>query len=255
MFAIEHSGTLAAGLALSSALATAGLTLNMTEHFGTLVNEGKVNSNDKRLSGSYSDAVFGMSITTIVMSAMYITLYIIGMNKFRDNANIGTKKTFWSVLLIVMIISIVCGSLNIHLIERFEEIKMDGGIEMSPNMEPGKNYKIRGRYGTAVMTVASITTGLAVFGIIQLLSGFVLSGEMNMLPLTTPIKNEHDDLVKIPEKKYDDIVQSSKSSKSSKREYDNRVKSPKSSKREYDNRVKSPKSSKRVTKMDTYDFF
>ena len=92
LFGVEKSkmdtaGSLFAGLTLASIVTNGGLTINLTENFGTLWNDGDVKheaGGGDKLVGTYANAVTGVSAVVIGLSALYLVFFIYGWYKRRN---------------------------------------------------------------------------------------------------------------------------------------------------------------------------
>lgn len=77
---MDTAGVMFTGLTLASVIATAGLTINLTENFGTLSTDSQVQTEvgGDRLVGTYANAVTGMSAVVVGLTGLYLIFYIYG---------------------------------------------------------------------------------------------------------------------------------------------------------------------------------
>lgn len=77
---MDTAGVMFTGLTLASVIATAGLTINLTENFGTLSTNSQVQTEvgGDRLVGTYANAVTGMSAVVVGLTGLYLIFYIYG---------------------------------------------------------------------------------------------------------------------------------------------------------------------------------
>ena len=154
-------GSLFTGLTMASIITTGGLTINLTENFGNLANNGQVRQevDGDRLVGTYGNAVTGMSAVVIGLGALYLMFFIYGWYKKRNDRNIKVQKIYWLVMLLATLLGVSSAAVNLNLTENFLSI---GNLETVPNpVVDGQNYKLRGSYGTATLGMASASLGMA----------------------------------------------------------------------------------------------
>lgn len=154
-------GSLFTGLTMASIITTGGLTINLTENFGNLANNGQVRQevDGDRLVGTYGNAVTGMSAVVIGLGALYLMFFIYGWYKKRNDRNIKVQKIYWLVMLLATLLGVSSAAVNLNLTENFLSI---GNLETVPNpVVDGQNYKLRGSYGTATLGMASASLGMS----------------------------------------------------------------------------------------------
>lgn len=158
---MDVTGTVFAGLTMASIITMSGITINLTENFGSLaINEQvKQQTTGPKLVGSYGNAVTGMSAVVIGLSALYIAFFIYGLYKKRFQQVSKIQKVYWVVMMLAVVMGISAAGVNLNLTENYQNID---NLEPDPNpVIPGENYKLRGVYGTATLGVNIASLGLA----------------------------------------------------------------------------------------------
>jgi hypothetical protein len=162
-------------LTLGSIITTGALTINLTENFGTLAKNGDIKQqiSGSNLVGSYGNALTAMSLTTIVLCAIYLVVFIWGILKLRNKTDSKISKMILSSMLLIVLTGIASSALALNLTENFISVE---GIETSPNFPSnGENYKLRGTYGKATLGMACTSTGLASLGLLSMLGLGIMS--------------------------------------------------------------------------------
>lgn len=130
------------GLIILSAFTMGILAIYLTENFGDLANQKSLvlESDHDRLGGPYANGL-------LVMSGFVIAFC--GLSFFLKGGNLSIYSFITSA------------ALNIHLIIQYGSIPRKD-IATDPEVPQfGKNYKLRGSYGTGVLAMGSITVGLS----------------------------------------------------------------------------------------------
>jgi hypothetical protein len=148
------------------------LALVFTEYAGNMFHNNNVSLSAKSpsLKGTYANAMVGLSSLSLLWSAMYIFLFSRGMYVNRNEAHMKRQKIFWTVLLLAIILGFSVSVMNIHVVHDYQDLLNGGHVKPSLDV-PGENFKLRGVYGTALVSVASITLGCGTLGLIQLALG------------------------------------------------------------------------------------
>ena len=155
-------------LTVSSFLVTGALTLNLTENFGTLAQNGSVKLLSDNLSGTYGNALTGMSAFSIGVGALYIFLHAYRL-KFVLQKMTPQEKAFLIILFLTILIGFVSVTMDLYLTTNYGSLELD---ELKPSPFPpvaGQNYALRGPYGTATMSMAAISTffsGVSLLGMV-----------------------------------------------------------------------------------------
>jgi multisubunit Na+/H+ antiporter MnhB subunit len=158
---MDTAGSLFTGLTLASIITTGGLTLNLTENFGKLANNGSVKQeiDGDRLVGTYGNAVTGMSAVVVGLSALYLIFFIYGWYQKRGDREARMQRVYWVVMLLAVVLGVASAGVNLNLTENFLVID---DVETDPNpVVPGENYKLRGSYGTATLSMSAVSLGVA----------------------------------------------------------------------------------------------
>jgi multisubunit Na+/H+ antiporter MnhB subunit len=157
---MDAAGSLFTSLTLASIITTGGLTINLTENFGNLANDGKVKQevDGDKLVGSYGNAVTGMSAVVIGLSALYLIFFVYGWYKKRGDKEARMQRVYWVVMLLAVLLGVASAAVNLNLTENYLSID---DLEPSPNpIVTGENYKLRGSYGTATLGMAAASLGM-----------------------------------------------------------------------------------------------
>ena len=128
---METSGSVIAGGALATIIATSAITLNLTENAGNLFESGGIHTSDdtNRLQGKYADAVVGMSGVSIGLSGMYLIFYFYGLYKYRREQHATSQKIYWTILLLAVLLGIVSSALNLSLVTNYSNLVADGSVQ------------------------------------------------------------------------------------------------------------------------------
>ena len=180
---MEVAGSVFAGMSVASMLVSSGITVSLTEGAGNLFESGAISTTDDspKLQGRFSDAVRGMSATTIGLSVGYLGFYSYGMYKYRKEHHAIVQKIYWTILLLAIIMAIISSALNINLVEGYTNYLDDGQLQTDPSIViPGENFKLRGAVGTGVFGMAVVTLIFASLGIIQMATAWGMSKNMSL---------------------------------------------------------------------------
>lgn len=158
---MDTAGSMFTGLTLASIITTGGLTINLTENFGKLANDGSVKQevDGNRLVGVYGNVVTCMSSVVIGLSALYLVFFIYGWYQKRGDREARLQRVYWLVMLLAVVLGVASAGVNLNLTENFLAID---DVVTDPNpVVPYENYKLRGSYGMATLSMASISLGMA----------------------------------------------------------------------------------------------
>jgi hypothetical protein len=158
---MDTAGTVFTALTLASIVTTGGITLNLTENFGTLAQDGhlKQEISGDRLVGTYGNAVTGMSAVVVGLGALYLVLFIYGWYVNRKEKAANIQQVYWVVMLLAILLGITSAAVNLNLTENFFSLST---ISWDPlPVVPGQNYKLRGAYGKATMAMAATSLGVS----------------------------------------------------------------------------------------------
>lgn len=159
--------TVLTGVALASIITTNGLTINLTENFGSLASNGHVkqSATGNELVGDYGNAVTGMNCVVLVLSFIFLIVYIYGWFLRRHDRYEKLHLAYWIIILLAIIIGVVSAGITLNLTTNYASIQ---DLDTSPTPTiPGQNYKLRGVYGNATFGLAItslITSSLAFIG-------------------------------------------------------------------------------------------
>ena len=164
---IDLSETTLTMLTLGSIITNNSICLEITENFGNLAKVQKLKTTGTQLVGSYGNALTGMSAVVVGLGILCIIFYLYGLVRLRKN------KIVWLFILFSVFIGIASAGLDLYLVERYGEIS---SLESDPAKPiTGENYKLRGPFGLAVVSMASISTGFAGISIFWWIALFVKS--------------------------------------------------------------------------------
>lgn len=177
---METFGSVASGFTIASIVSTAGITLNMTENFGDLVNSGALEVG-RTLHGHYGDSLLGMGSVEIAMTSVYVFLFLYGLLKYRKHARKTVQKIYWTLFLLTVVIGFINGVMVVYLVQNFENMLQNDQLEFSPKVVPeNQNYQLRGIYGTATMAVSSVAVAFSSISIMQMTVAWANSWKMEM---------------------------------------------------------------------------
>ena len=160
---MDTAGSLFTGLVTASIITTGGLVINLTENFGTLSNNQSVlqEADGNRLVGAYGNAVTGMSAVTVGLSGLYLIFFIYGWYQTRGK-KASLNRVYYTVLLLAVLLGIAAAGMNLNMTQNYFSIDT-----IVPSPDPpvaGENYKLRGSYGVAELTMASLSLAFASIG-------------------------------------------------------------------------------------------
>jgi hypothetical protein len=158
---MDSATSMFTGLTLASIITTGALTMNLTENFGTLANNGSIKQeiNGNKLVGSYGNALTGMSAVVIGLSGLYLILFMYRWYKMRHDKVANIQRIYYLVIFLGVILGVASAAVNLNLVENYGSIN---DLEPSPNpIVPGQNYQLRGSYGTATLGMAISSTVMA----------------------------------------------------------------------------------------------
>lgn len=166
---MNTAGSVFTGLTLASIITTGGLTLNLTENFGNLADNGSVKQevDSGRLVGSYGNAVTGMSAVVIGLSAIFLVFFTFGWYRKRKNKEARGQYVYWVFLLLAVVLGICSAGVNLGLTENYGSLD-----SITPDPDPpvaGENYKLRGPYGNATLGMAATSLGVAGIALIWMM--------------------------------------------------------------------------------------
>lgn len=151
---MDTTASILTTITLASIITTSGLTIHLTENFGTLAKDEQVKKevNGDKLVGPYGNAVTGMSAVVIGLSAVYMIFFIYGWYKNRHNHSAHIQRIYWLVMVLAVILGVCSAGMNLNLTEEYWSIE---GIVPDPNpIVAGENYRLRGSYGIATLGMA-----------------------------------------------------------------------------------------------------
>lgn len=182
-------------LTLASIITTGALTINLTENFGNLANNGSIKQelNGSKLVGSYGNAETAMSAVVIGLSGLYLIMFIYRWYKMRHDKVANLQRLYYLVVMLAILLGISSAAVNLNLTENYGTIN---DLEPSPNpVVPGENYKLRGSYGTATLGMA--ISSLSVASIAFLWMGVLWTKNWNTahyFSLETGLKSRNEKL-------------------------------------------------------------
>jgi len=162
----DLAGTLFTALTLGAIVTTDSLAINLTQNFGNLATSGQIKTSGSQLTGSFGNALTGMSAVVIGLGALYICFYIYGVYKLRGNKIALQQKIYWLIILLSVVIGISAASVDLYLTENYDNINSLATHPTQPI--PGQNYSLVGSYGIATTTMASISLGFSGISVIWL---------------------------------------------------------------------------------------
>lgn len=177
------------GMTLATGITTSSISMNLTENFGRLFNDGKVEISGKRLVGEYGHAVLGMSAASMsfaFFALLYIVYTWIRSKKEKDPTKRRVHwfvKLYWVVFVLGLIITLTTSILNIVILEHFDQYFTNGSIKISPTraqLIPGRlgdKDNLRGSFGTAMMGMNATMVGLLGSALIMYVSATVVNAE------------------------------------------------------------------------------
>lgn len=184
--------TVLTGITLASIIATNGLVINLTENFGNLANDGhvKVAATGSQLVGSYGNAVTGMNCVVLVLSTIFLIVYIYGWFIRRNDRYQRLQLAYWIWILLAVIIGVVSAGVTVNLTENYASL-----TDLDPSPTPiviGENYKLRGPYGKAVLSMASISIGVSTMAFVGMFVIIGLNWKMYSRPNQAALEYDFD---------------------------------------------------------------
>lgn len=133
-------------LSASLAVVASASTLYVTEQLGNLLNQNDLYFTADGLGGTWADAVLILSGLTLGCSLLYLL--------FLTVQSIRKRQVQMTGYALPLILAIVSAALQIHMIDFFRQ------TDWQPDPRPpmaGENFRMRGAFGTAVVSMASIS--------------------------------------------------------------------------------------------------
>lgn len=148
-----------AALSLASAVTAGGLTLQITEHYTSLKQNGQIQPTPlgKRLIGSYGNVWTAISAVSVAMSTMFLFMYAYKMGMAWSKSAMPefnrTQKIIHALMLVALLTAITSAGLNLYLTDNYSSL----GSALSET----SSGTLRGSYGTAVFAMAIISVSFA----------------------------------------------------------------------------------------------
>lgn len=151
------------GLTIESIIVMTALTLNLTENFGHLANSEQVQRevDGSALVGAYGSAVTAMSAVVVALTGLTLLTMVYHYLNQRSKSSVVNRqhKLWYGVLLISVLMGVTTAGCNLNLTENFFSI---GDLAFYPNPPvAGENYKLRGVYGIATVSLNSVALGFS----------------------------------------------------------------------------------------------
>ena len=157
------------GMTLGSMITTSSLLLHTTENFGNLFiqNDIVVSDDGNQLLGPQASALSALSSITVGLNVVLLMLLSIewyrirksGQSIFSWDTKHEKRKAFKSIFSLVTLAALVFGitmsGLTLNFVNNYDHVDE---LEPSPNPPvSGENFKVRGPYGIALVSTASLT--------------------------------------------------------------------------------------------------
>lgn len=184
------------GMTLATMITTSSLLLHTTENFGNLfIQQNLVVSDDgNQLLGPQASALSALSSITIGLNVVMLMLLSLEWYRIRKTGNTifswdmkqERRKAFKSVFSLITLTALVFGitmnGLTLNFVNNYDHVDE---LEPSPNPPvSGENFKVRGPYGIALVSTASLTLAFSSASLAWMIQDLISKPDIKHEPLS-----------------------------------------------------------------------